>query len=145
MAQTAAAMLLERALEPVFHRDSYGYRPGRSAHDALAVCRRRCWTHEWVLVRALACASGWLEDRGLRAGGITPQVADDLEAGVPGTGPVLRFLRHAGIVDTGTGSEAGPAAALLAEFGAWLAGERGLSAVTVRGYRSESCRTAQGL
>jgi RNA-directed DNA polymerase len=36
VAQTAAAMLLERVLEPVFHRDSYGYRPGRSAHDALA-------------------------------------------------------------------------------------------------------------
>jgi retron-type reverse transcriptase len=47
VAQTAAAMLLEQALEPVFHRDSYGYRPGRSAHDALAVCRRRCWTQDW--------------------------------------------------------------------------------------------------
>ena len=43
VAQTAAAMLLEAALEPIFHPDSYGYRPGRSAHDALAVCRRRCW------------------------------------------------------------------------------------------------------
>jgi integrase/recombinase XerD len=90
------------------------------------------------LVRALACASGWLEDRGLRAGGITPQVADDLEAGVRGTGPVLRFLRHAAAVDARTGSEAGPAAALLAEFGAWLAGERGLSAATVRGYRKHA-------
>src|SRR6266702_2294183 len=49
VAQTAAAMLLEEKLEPVFHRDSYGYRPGRSAHDALAVCRRRCWTRDWVL------------------------------------------------------------------------------------------------
>jgi hypothetical protein len=49
VAQTAAAMLLEEKLEPVFHRDSYGYRPGRSAHDALAVCRRRCWTQDWVL------------------------------------------------------------------------------------------------
>ena len=49
VAQTAAAMLLERELEPVFHRDSYGYRPGRSALDALAVCRRRCWAQDWVL------------------------------------------------------------------------------------------------
>jgi RNA-directed DNA polymerase len=49
VAQTAAAMLLEKELEPVFHRDSYGYRPGRSAHDALAVCRRRCWTQDWIL------------------------------------------------------------------------------------------------
>ncbi|HWT83494.1 MAG TPA: group II intron reverse transcriptase/maturase, partial [Candidatus Methylomirabilis sp.] len=49
VAQTAAAMLLETKLEPVFHRDSYGYRPGRSAHDALAVCRRRCRAKDWVL------------------------------------------------------------------------------------------------
>jgi len=49
VAQTAAAMLLEARLEPVFHRDSYGYRPGRSAHDALATCRRRCWKQDWVL------------------------------------------------------------------------------------------------
>ena len=49
VAQTAAAMLPEKELEPVFHRDSYGYRLGRSAHDALAVCRRRCWTKNWVL------------------------------------------------------------------------------------------------
>src|SRR5204862_3338666 len=43
IAQTAAAMLLEEKLEPIFHPDSYGYRPGRSAHDALAVTRDRCW------------------------------------------------------------------------------------------------------
>jgi RNA-directed DNA polymerase len=49
IAQTAAAMLLEEALEPIFHRDSYGYRPRRSAHDALAVARKRCWKQNWVL------------------------------------------------------------------------------------------------
>jgi RNA-directed DNA polymerase len=49
VAQTAAAMLLEKTLEPAFHPDSYGYRPGRSAHDALAMCRRRCWKKDWVL------------------------------------------------------------------------------------------------
>ena len=49
VAQTAAAMLLEEKLEPIFHPDSYGYRPGRSAHDALAVTRRRCWAKNWVL------------------------------------------------------------------------------------------------
>jgi retron-type reverse transcriptase len=42
-------MLLEARLEPIFHPDSYGYRPGRSAHDALAVTRRRCWKQDWVL------------------------------------------------------------------------------------------------
>jgi RNA-directed DNA polymerase len=49
VAQTAAAMLLEEKLEPIFHPDSYGYRPGRSAHDALAVTRRRCWQKNWVI------------------------------------------------------------------------------------------------
>jgi len=49
VAQTAAAMLLEARLERVFHRDSYGYRPGRGAHQALATCRRRCWEYDWVL------------------------------------------------------------------------------------------------
>jgi len=48
VAQTAAAMLLEGKLEPIFHRDSYGYRPGRSAHDALAVTRQRFWKKDWV-------------------------------------------------------------------------------------------------
>jgi RNA-directed DNA polymerase len=49
VAQTAAAMLLEEKLEPIFHPDSYGYRPGRSAHDALVVTRQRCWQQAWTL------------------------------------------------------------------------------------------------
>ncbi|MBI1843569.1 MAG: group II intron reverse transcriptase/maturase [Actinobacteria bacterium] len=49
VAQTAAAMLLEEKLEPIFHQDSYGYRPGRSCHDALVVTRRRCWQKNWVV------------------------------------------------------------------------------------------------
>jgi len=56
IAQTAVAMVLEPLLEPVFHADSYGYRPGKSAHDALAVTRQRCWRYDWVLeydIRAL--------------------------------------------------------------------------------------------
>ena len=48
IAQTAAAMLLEEKLEPIFHPDSYGYRPGRKAQDALAVTRRRCWRQDWI-------------------------------------------------------------------------------------------------
>ena len=51
VSQTAAAMLLEERLEPIFHPDSYGYRPGRSAHDALAVARKRCWKQDWILDR----------------------------------------------------------------------------------------------
>ena len=39
----------KRSLRPIFHPDSYGYRPGRSAHGALAVARKRCWNKDWVL------------------------------------------------------------------------------------------------
>jgi RNA-directed DNA polymerase len=49
IAQTAVTLVLEPILEPVFHEDSYGYRRGKSAHDALAVTRQRCWERDWVL------------------------------------------------------------------------------------------------
>jgi RNA-directed DNA polymerase len=49
IAQTVVRGYLEPGVEPVFHADSYGYRPGRSAHDALRVCRERCWRNDWVL------------------------------------------------------------------------------------------------
>ncbi len=49
IAQTVAAMYLEGKAEPRFHRDSYGYRPGRSALDAVGVCRERCWKKDWVI------------------------------------------------------------------------------------------------
>lgn len=49
IAQTVAKMALEPNVEPVFHADSYGYRPGRSALDAVEVCRRRCWKTSWVI------------------------------------------------------------------------------------------------
>ena len=49
IAQTAVTLWLEPLLEPVFHDDSYGYRRGKSAHDAIAVTRKRCWKSDWVL------------------------------------------------------------------------------------------------
>lgn len=49
IAQAVVAQELEAVLEPIFHDDSYGYRPSRSAHDALAKARRRCWVHDWVV------------------------------------------------------------------------------------------------
>ena len=49
VAQTTVAMFMEPLVEPRFHADSYGYRPGRSAHDALAVCRARCWKFDWAI------------------------------------------------------------------------------------------------
>ena len=36
-------------MEPVFHPDSFGYRPGKSAIDAVAKARERCWRYDWVL------------------------------------------------------------------------------------------------
>ena len=49
IAQMVVKRYLEPVLEPVFHDDSFGYRPGRSAHDALAAARQRCWRFDWVL------------------------------------------------------------------------------------------------
>jgi RNA-directed DNA polymerase len=49
VAQTVVAMELEKSVEPVFHVDSYGYRPGRSPLDAVGVCRARCWKTDWVI------------------------------------------------------------------------------------------------
>jgi RNA-directed DNA polymerase len=49
VAQTVVARHLEEKVEPIFHPDSYGYRPGRSALDAVGACRRRCWKYDWVI------------------------------------------------------------------------------------------------
>ncbi len=49
IAQTVAVACLEPLVEPVFHPDSYGFRPGRSQLDAVATCRRRCWRYAWVI------------------------------------------------------------------------------------------------
>ena len=49
IAQTVVAARLEAVVEPIFHRDSYGYRPGRSALDAVEVCRQRCWRWNWTV------------------------------------------------------------------------------------------------
>jgi RNA-directed DNA polymerase len=49
VAQTVVARHLMRRVEPVFHPDSFGYRPGRSALDAVGKCRERCWKRDWVV------------------------------------------------------------------------------------------------
>jgi RNA-directed DNA polymerase len=49
IAQTVVRMYLEPKVEPIFHPDSYGYRPGKSALDAVGVCRQRCWRADWVI------------------------------------------------------------------------------------------------
>jgi RNA-directed DNA polymerase len=49
IAQAVVRLTLEPSLERIFHKDSYGYRPLRSAHQALERVRQRCWKYDWVL------------------------------------------------------------------------------------------------
>jgi RNA-directed DNA polymerase len=47
--QTVVKQIIEPKLDPMFHPDSYGYRPGRSAKQAIAITRTRCWQYDWVV------------------------------------------------------------------------------------------------
>lgn len=49
VAQMVVKMYLEPTVEPIFHKDSYGYRPGKSAIDAVGITRQRCWRYAYVL------------------------------------------------------------------------------------------------
>jgi RNA-directed DNA polymerase len=49
IAQMGAKMILDENLEPIFHRDSFGYRVNKSAHQAIGLTRRRCWQYDWVV------------------------------------------------------------------------------------------------
>jgi group II intron reverse transcriptase/maturase len=49
IAQMVVKQALEPELEKYFHPDSYGYRPGKSAHQAIGQARRRCWDNDWVV------------------------------------------------------------------------------------------------
>jgi hypothetical protein len=49
IAQIVAKLIIEPIVDTMFHPDSYGYRPGRSAKRAVAVTRQRCWRYDWVV------------------------------------------------------------------------------------------------
>jgi RNA-directed DNA polymerase len=49
IAQMTARLCFEPLVEPHFHPDSYGYRPGKSAHQAVEQARKRCWKYDWVI------------------------------------------------------------------------------------------------
>ena len=49
IAQTVVKLMIEPILDPIFHGDSYGYRPGKSAKQAIAVTRKRCWQYDWIV------------------------------------------------------------------------------------------------
>ncbi len=49
IAQMTVVMAITPHIDPLFHEDSYGYRPNKSAHDAIAKARERCMKYPWVL------------------------------------------------------------------------------------------------
>lgn len=49
VAQMVGVLYMEPEIDPKFHVDSYGYRPGKSAHDAVGMARKRCWRYDWVI------------------------------------------------------------------------------------------------
>jgi RNA-directed DNA polymerase len=49
VAQMVVKLYLEPQVEPYFHADSFGYRPGKSAREALGAARQRCWHYDWVV------------------------------------------------------------------------------------------------
>jgi RNA-directed DNA polymerase len=49
IAQTVVKLMFEPLVEPCFLEDSYGYRPNKSALDAVGVTRKRCWEYEWLI------------------------------------------------------------------------------------------------
>ena len=49
IAQQVVVSVLTPILEPIFKEDSYGYRPGKGAHQAVAKAKERCYVNPWVL------------------------------------------------------------------------------------------------
>lgn len=49
IAQMIAKLSIEPMMEPLFHEDSYGYRPNKSAIDAVGIARQRCWKYDYVI------------------------------------------------------------------------------------------------
>jgi RNA-directed DNA polymerase len=49
IAQMLVVRLIEPSIDAVFHEDSHGYRPNKSAHEAIGKARERCWRYDWVL------------------------------------------------------------------------------------------------
>ena len=49
VAQMIVKLEIEPLVEPIFHPDSYGYRPGKSAHQAVETARKRCWKNRWAI------------------------------------------------------------------------------------------------
>jgi RNA-directed DNA polymerase len=74
--QTAAKLVIEPILDPIFHPDSYGYRPGRSAKQAIAVTRERCWRYDWVVEFDIKAAFDCI-DHGLLMKAVRKHISED--------------------------------------------------------------------
>jgi RNA-directed DNA polymerase len=74
--QTAVKLLIEPILDPLFHADSYGYRPGRSAKQAVAITRQRCWKYDWVVEFDIKAAFDQI-DHGLLLKAIRKHIKED--------------------------------------------------------------------
>jgi RNA-directed DNA polymerase len=116
VAQMVVKQILEPELEPIFDPDSYGYRPEKSAHQAVEVARKRCWEHDWVvdldiegffdsidhqlLMRAIRCHTqeGWVLlylERWLKAPVQLPDgTLQDRQMGTPQGGVISPLLAN---------------------------------------------------
>lgn len=115
IAQAAVRLMLEPNLETIFHKDSYGYRPKKSAHDAIAITRNRCWHYSWVvefdikglfdnidhslLMKALRkhCQIKWVQlyiERWLKAPLVQNGIEQQREKGTPQGGVISPLLAN---------------------------------------------------
>jgi group II intron reverse transcriptase/maturase len=76
IAQTVVKRIIEPTLEPIFHQDSYGYRPGKSAKQAVAVTRKRCWQYAWVVEFDIKSAFDQI-DHGLLMKAVRSHIKED--------------------------------------------------------------------
>jgi RNA-directed DNA polymerase len=76
VAQTVVKLLIEPILDPMFHPDSYGYRPGKSAKQAVAITRERCWKQDWVVEFDIKAAFDQI-DHGLLMKAVRSHIKED--------------------------------------------------------------------
>jgi len=76
IAQTVVKLLIESKLDAIFHPDSYGYRPGRSAKQAVAITRERCWRYDWVVEFDIKAAFDQI-DHGLLMKAVGTHIRED--------------------------------------------------------------------
>jgi RNA-directed DNA polymerase len=65
-------LMIEPILDPIFDEDSYGYRPGKSAKQAIEVTRQRCWQYDWVVEFDIKAAFDQIHQCVVDQGGAKP-------------------------------------------------------------------------